>query len=84
MADAFGHSMVRSLVGACVATGNGRIQQSDLDDVRDGGERTALFKVMPPHGLNLIEVIYPPDAELGARAELTRSRRDLLDDEAIA
>jgi tRNA pseudouridine38-40 synthase len=84
MADAFCHSMVRSLVGACVATGNGRIQQGDLEDVRDGGERTALFKVMPPHGLNLIEVIYPPDAELGARAELTRSRRDLLDDEAIA
>lgn len=84
MADAFCHSMVRSLVGACVATGNGRIQQSELERVRDGAERTAAFKVMPPHGLNLVEVIYPPDSELGARAELTRSRRDLLDDEAIA
>jgi tRNA pseudouridine38-40 synthase len=84
MADAFCHSMVRSLVGACVATGNGRIQQAELEAVRDGAERTALFKVMPPHGLNLVEVIYPPDHELGARAELTRSRRDLLDDEAIA
>lgn len=84
MADAFCHAMVRSLVGACVATGNGRIQQSELEQVRDGAQRTALFKVMPPHGLNLVEVIYPPDKELGARAELTRSRRDLLDDEAIA
>ena len=84
MADAFCHSMVRSLVGACVATGNGRIQQSELEEVRDAAQRTALFKVMPPHGLNLVEVIYPPDDELAARAELTRSRRDLLDDEAIA
>jgi tRNA pseudouridine38-40 synthase len=84
MADAFCHSMVRSLVGACVATGNGRIEQSELEQVRDAAERTALFKVMPPHGLNLVEVIYPPDEELGARAELTRSRRDLLDEESIA
>lgn len=83
-ADAFCHSMVRSLVGACVVAGNGKVQQSELDEVRDGAERTALFKVMPPHGLNLIEIIYPPDNELGARAELTRSRRDLLDEEAIA
>ena len=83
-ADAFCHSMVRSLVGACVVAGNGKAQQSELDEVRDGAERTALFKVMPPHGLNLVEIIYPPDDELGPRAELTRSRRDLLDDEAIA
>ena len=83
-ADAFCHSMVRSLVGACVVAGNGKVAQPDLDAVRDGAERTALFKVMAPHGLNLVEVIYPPDAELGARAELTRTRRDLLDDDGIA
>ncbi len=83
-ADAFCHSMVRSLVGACVVAGNGKAQQSELDEVRDGAQRTALFKVMPPHGLNLVEIIYPADDELGPRAELTRSRRDLLDDEAIA
>ncbi len=83
-ADAFCHSMVRSLVGACVVAGNGKAQQHELDEVRDAAERTALFKVMPPHGLNLVEVIYPADDELGPRAELTRSRRDLPDGESMA
>jgi tRNA pseudouridine38-40 synthase len=31
---------------------------------------------MPAHGLTLTEVGYPPDEELGARAEQTRARRD--------
>ena len=35
---------------------------------------------MPAKGLSLVEVGYPPDAELGARAELTRSRRELFDE----
>jgi tRNA pseudouridine38-40 synthase len=39
---------------------------------------------MPAHGLNLAEVIYPPDDELQARADLTRSRRDLPDSESMA
>jgi len=32
---------------------------------------------MPARGLTLIEVGYPPDDELSARAEQTRARRDL-------
>ncbi len=31
---------------------------------------------MPAHGLTLVEVGYPPDDEMLARAELTRARRD--------
>ena len=80
-ADAFCHSMVRSLVGACVAAGS---QANSLDEIvhlRDAAERTSVFKVMPAHGLTLSEVIYPPDDEVGDRAELTRSRRSLAEDE---
>jgi tRNA pseudouridine38-40 synthase len=80
-ADAFCHSMVRSLVGACVAAGS---QANSLDEIvhlRDAAQRTSVFKVMPAHGLTLSEVIYPPDGEVGARAELTRSRRELTEDQ---
>jgi tRNA pseudouridine38-40 synthase len=31
---------------------------------------------MPPHGLSLEEVVYPDDADLAARAVMTRARRD--------
>ena len=35
---------------------------------------------MPAKGLTLTQVGYPPDDELGARAELTRARRTGLAD----
>ena len=75
-ADAFCHSMVRALVGACVEVGSGKLALAELGDVRDAAVRTSVFKIMPAHGLTLTEVIYPPDDQLGARAELTRARRD--------
>ena len=34
-ADAFCHSMVRALVGACVAVGEGRLDVEDIVDIRD-------------------------------------------------
>lgn len=76
-ADAFCHSMVRALVGACVAVGQDRLGVGELAQIRDAHERTSAVKVMPPHGLNLVEVIYPPETELAARADQTRARRDL-------
>jgi tRNA pseudouridine38-40 synthase len=76
-ADAFCHNMVRALVGACVAVGEGRLGVGDLALLREVGERTSAFKVMPAKGLTLIEVGYPHGAELAARAELTRARREL-------
>jgi len=33
--------------------------------------------VMPPHGLSLEEVVYPPDAQLQSRAEQARAVRTL-------
>jgi tRNA pseudouridine38-40 synthase len=76
-ADAFCHSMVRALVGACVAVGEGKLAAKDLALLRDVGERTNAFKVMPAKGLTLIEVGYPDDSDLARRAEQTRSRRTL-------
>lgn len=78
-ADAFCHSMVRALIGATVAVGEGRLSPEDLTVVRDEALRTSEFTVMPAHGLTLTEVIYPADAELGPRAQLTRRRRELTD-----
>lgn len=75
-ADAFCHSMVRALVGACVEVASGKLALKDLGDVRDAAVRTSAFKIMPAHGLTLTEVIYPPDDQLGARAQLTRAKRD--------
>src|SRR5690606_18192386 len=40
-ADAFCHSMVRALVGGCVAVGQGRLDVDDLASIRDEGERTS-------------------------------------------
>ena len=74
-ADAFCHSMVRSLVGAVVPVGEGRRGLDWPRSLQDRGERTAGIHVMPPHGLSLEEVLYPPDADLAARATLTRARR---------
>ena len=79
-ADAFCHSMVRALVGAVVAVGAGRIGEQELRELRDARERTSRFTVMPAQGLSLEEISYPADADLAARAELTRARRRLADD----
>lgn len=83
-ADAFCHSMVRSLVGACVAAGSQAHSLEEIESLRTKAERTSVFKVMPAQGLTLMEIIYPPDDEVGARADLTRSRRELTDDAPMA
>jgi tRNA pseudouridine38-40 synthase len=75
-ADAFCHSMVRALAGACVAVGESKLKASRAVELLRAKERTAEFKVLPAKGLTLIEVGYPDDAEVGLRAEQTRARRD--------
>lgn len=76
-ADAFCHSMVRALVGACVAVGTGTLDAGAPARLRDAGQRTSAFRVMPAAGLKLVEVGYPVDAELAVRAERTRGMRSL-------
>ena len=75
-ADAFCHSMVRSLVGALVEVGSGRRDQAWLRDVAEVGVRDSSVPVLPPGGLTLEEVGYPADSELAARAEQARTRRE--------
>lgn len=78
-ADAFCHSMVRSLVGAAIAVGRGALDVDTLVAARDAAARTSLFPVVAPHGLTLVEVGYPPDDELAARAEQTRAKREIAE-----
>ena len=77
-ADAFCHSMVRSLVGAAIAVGEGVLPVDGLTVIRDRLERTSAFKVVPAKGLTLMQVGYPPDDQLAARALQTRAKRPAL------
>jgi tRNA pseudouridine38-40 synthase len=76
-ADAFCHSMVRGLVGALLAVGEGRRPPGWPASLLAAGERSSAVSVAPAHGLTLVHVGYPPDADLTARAEATRQRRSL-------
>ena len=78
-ADAFCHSMVRGLVGAVLAVGEGRRDLGWLGEVAAHPERSQAIAVAPAHGLTLEQVVYPPDAELAVRARLTRDRRSAED-----
>lgn len=75
-ADAFCHSMVRSLVGAVVPVGEGRRAPQWPRDLQARAVRASEVHVMPPHGLSLEEVVYPAAADLADRAVATRARRE--------
>jgi tRNA pseudouridine38-40 synthase len=76
-ADAFCHSMVRGLVGAVLAVGEGRRDAQWLAQIATGTERSQAITVAPPHGLTLEYVGYPSDEEMAMRAVETRARREL-------
>ena len=75
VADAFCHSMVRALVGALLAAGDGRRPVEWPGEVLRRGVRDSGVHVAPAHGLCLEEVGYPDDADLAARAAATRRVR---------
>ncbi|MCD5422066.1 tRNA pseudouridine38-40 synthase [Rhodococcus pyridinivorans] len=74
-ADAFCWSMVRSLVGAALAVGEGRRSVEWMTALLDERERAASVAVAPAHGLSLVRVDYPADEELAARNAATREMR---------
>ena len=76
-ADAFCHSMVRSLVGALLAVGEGRREVSWPAHMLAAVRRDSSIALAPPHGLVLEEVGYPADDELAARALAARNVRVL-------
>lgn len=76
-ADAFCHSMVRSLVGALVAVATGQRDHQWLAALTERAERESTIMVMPAAGLTLEKVGYPADQELAARAFEARAMRGL-------
>jgi tRNA pseudouridine38-40 synthase len=78
VADAFCHNMVRALVGALLAVGDGRQPVTWPREVLAARIRDPAVHVVPPHGLCLEGVRYPADADLADRARVTRRRRDEL------
>ncbi len=76
-ADAFCHSMVRSLVGALIAVGEGQVPISRPAEQLAGRSRAAGVHIAPALGLTLVAVDYPPDDELAGRAASTRAFREL-------
>jgi len=75
VADAFCHNMVRALVGALLAVGDGSRPRSWPAAVLAAAVRDPAVRVVPPHGLCLEEVRYPAPDQLAARAALTRRVR---------
>jgi tRNA pseudouridine38-40 synthase len=74
-ADAFCHSMVRSLVGALIAVGEGRRPAGWPASLLTLSARANDVPVAPAGGLTLVRVDYPADDQLAARAVVTRAKR---------
>ena len=75
VANAFLHHMIRNIVGSLLAVGEGRQPVSWPAEVLAAGLRDSAVTVAPAHGLTLEEVAYPPDADLGSRADEARRIR---------
>ncbi|MFD0777008.1 tRNA pseudouridine synthase A, partial [Streptomonospora algeriensis] len=76
-ADAFCHNMVRALVGAMLAVGEGRRAEDWPAQVLAAGVRDSAVHVVAPHGLTLEAVGYPQPEEMAARASASRRIRTL-------
>jgi len=74
-ADAFCWSMVRSLVGALLAVGEGRRESIWCTSLLTASARSSDFAAAPARGLTLVGVDYPPDDQLAARVAVTRDVR---------
>ncbi|MBB5164456.1 tRNA pseudouridine(38-40) synthase TruA [Mycobacterium sp. AZCC_0083] len=74
-ADAFCWSMVRSLVGALLAVGEGRREPGWCAELLTATKRSSEFAAAPARGLTFVAVDYPPDDQLEARMTVTREVR---------
>ena len=74
-ADAFCWSMVRSLVGALLAVGDGRRSAEWCAGLLKLERRSSAFAAAPARGLTLVGVDYPPDDQLADRISVTRDLR---------
>jgi tRNA pseudouridine38-40 synthase len=74
-ADAFCWSMVRSLVGALLAVGEGRREPGWCAELLTATRRSSDFAAAPARGLTFVAVDYPPDDQLEERIRVTRDVR---------
>lgn len=79
VADAFCHSMVRALVGACVRVGEGKLNLAQAQQLLQEASRSSQAPPMPASGLTLMGVGYPDDDALADQAERARRRRTAED-----
>lgn len=77
LADAFCHNMVRAIIGALIAVGEGKADRQDVARILKQASRVGSFKVALPQGLTLLEIGYPPDEQLASQAEMAKNLRSL-------
>jgi tRNA pseudouridine38-40 synthase len=58
-ANAFLYHMVRRIVRILIAIGHGELSNDELLNEVNGSKIDILPGIAPPHGLSLIEVVYP-------------------------
>jgi tRNA pseudouridine38-40 synthase len=75
-ADAFCYSMVRGLIGAVLAIGEGKFDKAWLENYLAGKEREAHVFAAPALGLTLVDVKYPEQSEYAKRISETLQVRD--------
>ena len=75
-ADAFCWHMVRALVASCLDVGAGQQPADWVQGLLLMRARSPHVRLAPARGLTLVDVDYPADDELAARAAVTRDRRD--------
>jgi tRNA pseudouridine38-40 synthase len=75
VADAFCHTMVRSLVGCLLVVGEGRQPPEWAAETLAGRTRDPSMTVVHARGLTLEEVRYPEADELAAQAVRARAKR---------
>lgn len=76
-ADAFCWSMVRSLVGAVLAVGEGRRTPEWVAGLLAERSRSSSVTVAPARGLSLVAVDYPAASDFAARNAQTREMRSV-------
>ena len=75
-AESFRYNMVRNLVGAAVCVAEGRFEPSWIAEMLANRQRISDSLVFPPEGLTLVQVDYPKNTQLLARAAQTIARRN--------
>lgn len=76
-ADAFCHSMVRSIVGVLVAIGQGAKPVPWGKFLLDNPSRSHGVNIAPAHGLSLIKVEYPSQDQYAQQAEKAKHKRKI-------